>query len=788
MAKNEPSSKSSSPLKKLLKFVLVAGGIFVGLVVILLVAAAIIIPIKFPPSKLKAMAEEKLTGSLHHKVTVGDVRFSVLSGFAISNLKIANRAGWDPRPMVLAKDISISYDLFPLLWGEVSLGEVKLNQPDILLERRGLNQFSFSDMMGTDEVQAAPAPAPVKAAPKTKAKPKPKKKAKKHVALIAPVERPAFSSFFVDSAWAGPAPAADSSSGPIKNITIKSVRILHGKLVYLDETTSPAQESDLKDMNLVVKNVSLTGGKTTFSLETPLNYNKMAYNLGLEGKFRYFQSSQSLKEVDVKGKVNEVGFHISGDALNMTTDFAPDMDGEMSLTALEALGVLPKSMARMPEGLSLTGPAKVDFHLSGTIKTGLKLKGTADGTELVVKYKDNFAKTNKTNCKVDFSSVRSQDGSFDVPSYKLVYQDWEVTGNFHYPNNHPWSAEAHSKNLPFKGLSGMVPRLSKTTIDGVGSMDLAFTQASGMALPFKINGKVQLNGVGITLPQEPYLQDVTGPILFEGTVARVPTVNFKSFDGAGSTGVTVHFDKEPLSYSYAFSLKNVNAQKAVDASIDAFVTNATMMSLKGKIFGTMNLVYSGAGKGTSSAQMMPSQVGSGSYNIVGAKIKGVPIIKTINGFLKDNSDEMGFERIDGVLGMKSSVITYTANTNGKVGAIREKGGINVAVTPMVYSPDMEIQADIKKDYVNSDAIKTAIGPELAGLIKNVDFLADDNGNVPVDLKFTGVVSENHYSWDRTRIGAVVQKHVGAEIQKAAAPVVQDLGKKAGDALKGLFGK
>jgi hypothetical protein len=193
-------------MNKFLKYILWMAGAFVGLVILLLAAAAIIIPIKYPPEKLKAMASEKLTETLHHKVTIGDVRFNILNGFKITGLKMANRAGWDPTPLVDAKVISISYDLFPLLWGQVSLGEVSLDRPEIYIERRGMNEFNFSDMTG--DAPAAPAPqaapkvqpkAATKAKPKakSKAKPKPKKKTKTHAALPAVAPPDVLASLFV---------------------------------------------------------------------------------------------------------------------------------------------------------------------------------------------------------------------------------------------------------------------------------------------------------------------------------------------------------------------------------------------------------------------------------------------------------------------------------------------------------------------------------------------------------------------------------------------------------------
>lgn len=766
---------AKQPMNKFLKFVLWAAGLFVGAFVLLLIAAAIIIPIVLPPAKLKALATDKFTTALHHKVSIGDVRFNVLSGFSIKNLVIANRVGWDSRPLVAAQDISISYHLFPLLWGQVSLGEIRLNNPDILVEHRNPNQFNFSDMTGDAQVQAAPAAAP-KAASKSKAKTKSKKK-RKHAALPVSNGNQDYASFFIDSAWAESAPPAKvDKSSKAPNVSVDSLNIIHGKLVYLDETVSPAQKSMASDLNLKVKNISLVGGKTTFTLDSPLSSSGLNCKLDISASLRFFLSGMAIKGLDLTGDVSGNGFKFSGDASDLSTNFTPNMDGEASLDILKFLGLVPHSLSAMPQGLSLDGPAKVDFHLGGSLNNGLELSGTADGTGLAIKYKDLFVKTNKTTCTIDFKAVKKR-GVYDVPSFKVVYADWDVTGAFHYTGT-SWSCQVHSKSLPFKGLPGMLPKMKNTTVDGDGSMDLSFVSTKGKTLPFLVNGQIALKNVGITLPQEPYLESMNGNINCVNNVVKVPGITFKAFDGTGAMGVT--FNGNTYAYSYGFRLSNVNAQKAVDASIDAYVTTKDYTKYKDMLYGTMNFAYAGSGKGFSGDPMVASQVGSGSYNLVNAKVKGLAAIKAINSIAKDNSDEINFEKIDGTLSVKNKVFSYTANTTGKVGAFRLAGGIN---SDGIYTPDMKIQCDIRKDYINSDAIQSQVPGEVRGFVKDhEDYLTDDNGNIPVDVKFTGLASDNHYSYDWDRLVNNGKKHLGSAVQNAAQPVIQNLGSQ----LKGLF--
>ena len=220
----------------------------------------------------------------------------------------------------------------------------------------------------------------------------------------------------------------------------------------------------------------MVGGKTSFELDAPLSYNQTAYHLVVGGSFRYFLAGQTLKELQVKGTLNDLAFGVSGEVQDMTGNYTPNLDGSASLDMLKFSGLIPSSLSKMPEGLSLTGPAKVDFHLGGNAQKGLELSGTADGSQLALAYKDLFVKTASTACKVEFKTINQLDrGIYDVPSIKVTYDNWEVTGAFHYHDG-SFSGEVHSKSLPFQGLPAMIPKLNKATFSGTGSVDVAVSK------------------------------------------------------------------------------------------------------------------------------------------------------------------------------------------------------------------------------------------------------------------------------------------------------------------------
>lgn len=764
-----------------LKFVLIAVAAVAVLFAVLLGAVAVIVPIKFPPEKLKAMATQQLSDSLKRKVTIGDVHFSVFSGFDISDLKITNRPGWAETPFVTAKDISISYHLIPLIWGELTsgatnLGEIRLNEPQILVEKRAGGQFNFSDITGGASTSAVPPPA---AKPAAKGKAKPKKKAKKHAALPVPVDPPATSSFFVDQAWAeSPASAPAAKSGPA--VSVDGIDILHGKIVYKDESVSPAQQSIISDLNFSVKNLSLTGGKTTFMVSTPFSVNNVTYQFASKGTLRYDQAGQSVKEAAIDGTLNDLGFRISGSADHLTDNFSPNMDGEASLDMLKLSGLVPKNLASMPSGLTMTGPAKVDFHLAGSKQKGLELSGTADASGLAITYKDLFVKQAKGACKLEFKSVVGPD-FYDLPSFKAVYGDWEFTGSFHYKNGSAYSFEMHSKDLPLSGLSTMVPRWKGLTVAGTVGVNMTVSEQLNQLKTLKVNGLFSVKGLDVSDAADGhFIPDLSGNFTLKSSPTHIPSVdmafNMNGFGGTLSSSVNLNMASPVLSYAYAINMKNVAAQPVVNAGVILYGDKA-FDTYKNSFYGNANFDFKGTGSGTATEVIEKTMAASGNYNLQNGKLK-MAAIKTMNSYIGDNSDEVSFETISGTLAVKNRLINITCNTQGKVGKIQAAGGITMDGN---YQPEMKVMCDIHKEFINSDAVKSKLPDALKGQW-DVNRAADSNGLVPIDFHLRGSVSKTP-GLDCVDIGRLAN-NILHSYTKDAQNKAQDAGKSL---IKGLFG-
>lgn len=126
-------------MKKLIKiFAFLAAGFL-----ILILAAAIFIRIKFPPEKIKAQAASLISEKLGLSVSLGDVGLS-LFGIRINDIVVAQAEGFGKKPHLIVKSLSILPRLTPLLKGEIWLSRIALEAPELNLYKNAKGIWNFS--------------------------------------------------------------------------------------------------------------------------------------------------------------------------------------------------------------------------------------------------------------------------------------------------------------------------------------------------------------------------------------------------------------------------------------------------------------------------------------------------------------------------------------------------------------------------------------------------------------------------------------------------------------------
>ncbi len=132
----------------------------IGVAVLLLVIAAVVVPLVVDPNDYKdelARAVEKHTG---RKLTMeGDLELSVFPWLAveIGPTRLANAPGFSDRPFAAVKQVSIRLKLLPLLRRQVEMDTVVLDGLRLSLETRADGTNNWADLTATQGAQTEPA-------------------------------------------------------------------------------------------------------------------------------------------------------------------------------------------------------------------------------------------------------------------------------------------------------------------------------------------------------------------------------------------------------------------------------------------------------------------------------------------------------------------------------------------------------------------------------------------------------------------------------------------------------
>lgn len=177
-------------MNKLVKIGAIVAGVLVVLVVVLTILAKMLIT----PERVRATVVPIAEQALEREVQLGEIQVSLFSGIALRDLKIMEKDGEDV--FVGTDQVVLRYRFWPLLFLQVVVDEVRLDKPMIHVVRKEDGSFNFSDLLG--EGAEAPAEAP-SAAPTTE----------------------------------------DAGGAPPINLTIATVRLVGGDLLFIDEMINP---------------------------------------------------------------------------------------------------------------------------------------------------------------------------------------------------------------------------------------------------------------------------------------------------------------------------------------------------------------------------------------------------------------------------------------------------------------------------------------------------------------------------------------------------------------------
>lgn len=133
----------------------------VGIVVALLIVAAIVLPFLINVNTFRPQIELRLSTTLGRQVSVGNLSLSVFSGsVGADQLSIADDPKFSKSPFITAKSLKVGVELMPLIFSkQLNVTEVVIDQPDITLLRNREGVWNFSSIGGQAAAEKKPAAA-----------------------------------------------------------------------------------------------------------------------------------------------------------------------------------------------------------------------------------------------------------------------------------------------------------------------------------------------------------------------------------------------------------------------------------------------------------------------------------------------------------------------------------------------------------------------------------------------------------------------------------------------------
>jgi AsmA protein len=131
----------------------------IGIVVAVVVVAALALPFFINANQFRPVLEERLSAALGREVKIGDLKVSLFSGGAsASDVTIADDPAFSKEPFLRAKALAVGVELLPLIFSrQLNVTSLTIDQPEIALSQSASGDWNFSSLGG--KTPATPAAA-----------------------------------------------------------------------------------------------------------------------------------------------------------------------------------------------------------------------------------------------------------------------------------------------------------------------------------------------------------------------------------------------------------------------------------------------------------------------------------------------------------------------------------------------------------------------------------------------------------------------------------------------------
>ena len=131
-----------------------------GIIVIVVVLAAIALPFLIDVNQFRPKLESELTNALGRQVSVGNLKLSILSGsVAADDLSIADDPAFSKTPFLQAKSLNVGVELLPFLTSrKINVTGIAIDHPQIALLQMPSGEWNYAKLGSKTASPAAAAP------------------------------------------------------------------------------------------------------------------------------------------------------------------------------------------------------------------------------------------------------------------------------------------------------------------------------------------------------------------------------------------------------------------------------------------------------------------------------------------------------------------------------------------------------------------------------------------------------------------------------------------------------
>lgn len=622
-------------MKKLAKWL----GISVGVVILLIVAAALILPFVIPVDTIKdrIVAQVKSTTGRDLRID-GPVKLSVLPhlGVEASQVSLSSVPGAQSKEMIQLGSLSVELELLSLLSGTIAVDRFVLNEPIIALEvdKQGHPNWVFTAAPGG---KLAPTPA----APKGVSQ-----------------------------------PSSGGAAAVARELRLGDVRLVKGKLTYLNQQSGGKWEVDNVDMTISLPDIA-----SPFSANGSADYRgkTISVTLGVGKPSDLTEKQGTSVQAAVSSEVLKLDF--KGQAA-MTAQPTAGGEVDLSIPSLRKLAAwVGTPIAQEGEGL---GP----FAITG--KLGIK------GDDLTF-----------TDAKFSLDSIKGN-GQIDVNASGAKPA---ISGTLALDslNVNPYLPPETKSGTSGSGGAGGSPAGGGKAASGWSDEPIDVSGLKLANVDFKLSAnaiqarKIKIDRSAVTIQ------------LKDGHLAANLT-DLSAYQGGGTANVAVDGSGAEPSLSIASNLANIQVEALLRDAMDL-----------DRLTGKGMLDFSIQGHGKSQRAIIGSLNGKGSMHLNDGQIKGLDLLKMLNAAATNVTDLVTHAQSGNATKFSTLNATFTI-TNGiaKNGDLDLEGpGLRAKGAGTIDLPQRRVDYKVTPDVAGLGVPVLVQGPwddlsyrpDLAGLLK-----------------------------------------------------------------------